>query len=91
MFNNFENVISLNRKSDIKFWCIENISIRSFFEKYYDMDIINEMQLSSQISVKHLIIRDMIWDIRNFGYTVIGKSRSCILEAVGFKPRIKIN
>lgn len=84
----------LYEKSDIKIWYIGSNSILNFFEKCYETShLTNNItnMINMKIAIKHTAIRDMIYDIEDYGYTFIDPSRSKNGQLIGFKPKRKLS
>lgn len=72
------------KKSDIKLWVIGRNGVREFFENFYDLCKVENMQKSSELSIKHKIITDMMCEIHKSGFTFIESKSSRIGESIGF-------
>lgn len=77
------------KKKDIKLWSIGNCSLVGFFEKCFQTPITKEISIENKIALKHMIVKDMMEDIEEVGYTMVSKHYSKLGQTIGFKPSTK--
>ena len=78
----------MSLKSSVKIWVPGNISIFSFYEKFYKMPDFNDFHnILNRINFKHSRIWDMVCEIEDFGFCTLAPSESIFEVFTGYFPR----